>query len=90
MTEAITLTLPGSVVDVLAARIVNCVAAEIAGLRRAELPVYFTTDEAADYLRCKPQRIYDLVSERKLPVLKEGSRSLFRREHLDALVKERE
>ena len=90
VTEPITLTLPGNVIDALAARIVSGVAAEIAGMKRAESPVYFTNDEAADYLRCKPQRIYDLVSERKLPVLKEGSRSLFRREHLDALVKERE
>ena len=90
MTEPITLTLPGNVIDALAARIVACVTAEIGGVKGVALPVYFTNDEAADYLRCKPQRIYDLVSERKLPVLKEGSRSLYRREHLDAVVKERE
>ncbi|HWK28076.1 MAG TPA: helix-turn-helix domain-containing protein [Solirubrobacter sp.] len=44
---------------------------------------YLTTDEAADYLRCKPQRIHDLTSQGRLRVCKDGSRSLFRREDLD-------
>lgn len=42
--------------------------------------------EAASYLRCDRQRIYDLVSQERLRCAKDGSRSLFRREWLDAHV----
>jgi excisionase family DNA binding protein len=47
---------------------------------------WLTVDEAAAYLRCAPQRIYDLVSERKIAPARDGRRLLFRREQLDALV----
>jgi excisionase family DNA binding protein len=47
---------------------------------------YLTVNEAADYLRCSAQRIYDLCCSRKLAPLKDGSRSLFRRDDLDAVL----
>lgn len=45
-----------------------------------------TVEEAADYLRCKPPRIYDLTSQGKLRVHKDGARSLYRRSSLDAVL----
>ncbi len=60
-------------------------AAEILAERQrvAEPPPYLTVDEAAEYLRCKPKRIYDLTSQRRLPFVKDGSRTLLRRVDLD-------
>ena len=42
-----------------------------------------TVEEAAEYLRCKPKRIYDLTSQRRLAFIKDGSRTLIRRDALD-------
>jgi excisionase family DNA binding protein len=39
--------------------------------------------EAAEHLGCKPQRIYDLVSQRRIPHERDGSRLLFKRADLD-------
>ena len=49
---------------------------------------YMTVAEAADFLRCKPQRIYDLRSARKLKAYSDGSRALISREELQRLVTE--
>ena len=90
MKLSVEIPLAGPALDALA----SAVAARLLESMDAKSPPsgipYLTTAEAAEYLRCKPQRIYDLVSMRQLPVLKEGKRSLFRREHLDALVTEPE
>ena len=50
---------------------------------RPHVPVE-TVAEAAEYLRCKPQRIYDLRSSGRLPRHGDGSRVLIRRADLDA------
>lgn len=67
-------------------------AAEIAAKRvTAELQAhspYLTVPEAANYLRCSRQRLYDLTSARVLPVFKDGRKSYFRREDLDAYLAE--
>jgi excisionase family DNA binding protein len=47
---------------------------------------YLTTAEAAEFLRCKPQRIHDLLSARRLTRLKEGRRTLVVREEVEALL----
>lgn len=39
--------------------------------------------EAAAYLNCHRQRIYNLVSDRTIPFRKDGSRLLFRLSELD-------
>jgi excisionase family DNA binding protein len=41
---------------------------------------------AADYLKCPPSRIYALTSAGRLPVHKDGSRSLYSRAELRAFV----
>lgn len=46
-----------------------------------------TPKEAADYLRCSRQRVYDLCSQNHLTHEKEGSRTLIRREELDRHLK---
>ena len=45
---------------------------------------YLTVAEAAAYLRAKPQRVYDLLSARRLTRHKDGSRTLVSRAELDA------
>jgi excisionase family DNA binding protein len=48
---------------------------------------WLNVDEAAAYLKCKRQRIYDLSSEGRIPVHREGIRLLFSRRELDGWIK---
>ena len=48
---------------------------------------YLDSAEAAELLRCTPQRVRRLVHERRLPVLKDGRRLLFSRAALDAYLR---
>ncbi len=45
---------------------------------------WLTVGEAAEYLRCPKSRVYSLVSARRIPFVKDGSRTLFRRSELDS------
>jgi excisionase family DNA binding protein len=47
---------------------------------------WLNTKQAAAYLACKPDRIHDLCQLGRLHPHKDGSRSLFRREDLDACL----
>lgn len=49
---------------------------------------YLAVDQAARYMACAPKRIYDLCSQRRIPFAKDGSRTLLRREDLDAYLEE--
>jgi excisionase family DNA binding protein len=51
--------------------------------RPSESTPWLTVQQAADHLACRPQRIYNLVSQRRLRHVKDGSRVLFRRQWLD-------
>lgn len=55
---------------------------------RVSQPQYFTSKEAAEYLRCSVGRIHNLVNEKRLPPRKEGARLLFTRDDLDGLVQQ--
>lgn len=44
--------------------------------------------EAAEVLRCKPQRVYDLRCAGRLPKTTEGGRAVVRRSDLEGLVDE--
>ena len=44
--------------------------------------------EAAEVLRCKPQRVYDLRCAGRLPKTTEGGRAVVRRSDIDRLVDE--
>ncbi|MCB0828870.1 MAG: helix-turn-helix domain-containing protein [Solirubrobacterales bacterium] len=73
--------IPDELVEAIAARVV-----ELTGNPKAS-PL-MTVSEAADYLRCQPKRIYDLTSQRRIDFVKDGSRTLVRREALDRYLSE--
>jgi excisionase family DNA binding protein len=73
-----TLQLPPELLEQIAEKV-----ADILAENRADLPQYLTPAEAADYIRASKQRVYDLTSTGRLPVCKDGSRSLYRRLDLD-------
>jgi excisionase family DNA binding protein len=48
---------------------------------------YMTIDETAVYLRCRRQRIYDLLSQRRLSRIKDGGRTLISRAELEEYLR---
>ena len=75
MSDGLILTLPPELVERIAER-----AAELLAEReRPAEPELLTPVEVAEHLRCKPQRVYDLVWQGRLPCRKDGSRVLIRR-----------
>jgi excisionase family DNA binding protein len=78
--------LPAEVLEAIVAEVEQRVVARLA---EHEPPAEFlTVDEAADLLRAKPQRVYDLCSAGVLRRFKDGARTLISRsellEHLGA------
>ncbi len=72
------LAVPPELIEALAARV-----AEILDERqRPAAPEMLTVGEAAELLRCRRQRVYDLLSQGRLPHLKDGARVLIRRAEL--------
>ena len=72
--------------------LVEAVAQRVAGLLVERLPAqrgpepWLDVDAAAEYLACRPHRVYDLVAEGRVRCAKDGRRSLFRREWLDVYL----
>jgi excisionase family DNA binding protein len=79
----LTVDLPQELVEEIAAR-----AAAIISERDGDGDGWLTVAEAADYLRCSTGRMYQLVSARRIPFEKDGSRVLFRRSRIDRWVEE--
>jgi excisionase family DNA binding protein len=74
--------LPEELVEAMAQR-----AAELVLEQAPEEPdEWLTTQGAADYLKCGRRRIFNLVSEGRIPVHREGARLLFKRSELDAWI----
>jgi len=48
--------------------------------------IYLTVNEAAELLRCKPQRIYNLLYERQIDRYRDGGRILIRRDEIESWV----
>lgn len=69
-------------VERVAGRVAELVAEQLRPPAAPPSP-WLNVDEAAEYLRCAPKRIYDLVSQGRLPAHRDGKRLLFRREELD-------
>jgi excisionase family DNA binding protein len=65
-------------------RIADALAARLGREQAAE--GYMNADQAAEYLACDRARIYDLVGRGALRCTREGRRTLFRREWLDAIL----
>lgn len=81
---ALAIGLPPELVDAIAERVAAQLAVAAPAPER-----WVGVDVAADHLACKPQRIYNLVHERRLPHRKEGGRLLFRLSELDNWLQDR-
>lgn len=66
----------------LVARVAVEVVAALAQQTAGATP-WMTTSEAAEYLRCRPDRLKVLASQGRIPVTKEGARNLYHRDALD-------
>lgn len=80
--------IPSNVVALDARQLIELadLVAERLAVNGGEQSPWLTVDEAADYLRCKPKRVYDLLSQQRLPRHKDGSRVLLHRAELDAYL----
>lgn len=78
------LQLPDDVVEAIARRAAELVLQRLDDLAPAS--EWLSIDEAAAFLRCKPQRIYDLRSDGRLSRHAEGGRALVARRELALLV----
>ena len=76
---------PPDFADELARR----VAEQLAEVVTAPAEPYLDVDQAAAYLACDKDRIYDLKGLGRLRFVKDGRRLLFRREWLDAALETR-
>jgi excisionase family DNA binding protein len=55
-----------------------------AATRNGSASPYLTVQEASEYLRCKPQRVHDLLSQGRLTRFKDGGRTLVSRAEIEA------
>jgi excisionase family DNA binding protein len=87
--SALRLTVPPAMLETIAELVAPLVAERLAELdvdgARSE-PDYLTVAEAAERLRASRQRVYDLLSSRRLRRFKDGSRVLVSRAELDAYL----
>lgn len=82
--RTLSLTLPPDLVEVIAQR-----AAEIVLERQASRGAdsYLDVARAAEFLACPKSRLYALVSAKRIPYYKDGSRTLFSRRELHEWVR---
>lgn len=83
------LVVPEALVERIADRAAETVLARLNACTATRASAYLTVGEAATYLRCKPQRVYDLCSARRLTRYKDGSRVLVLRAEIDAGIYKR-
>jgi excisionase family DNA binding protein len=82
MSDDLAFLLPPGFIDRVAERVAEILRSEFAPASEP-LADYLNVDEAANYLRAKPHRVYDLVSSGRLSRFKDGSRLLVKRTELD-------
>ena len=80
--NALNFSFPPDRVEAIAAR-----AAELVADRPREADGFLDVAGAAEFLACPPSRIYALVSARRIPHHRDGSRLLFDRDELRAWVR---
>jgi predicted DNA-binding transcriptional regulator AlpA len=87
-----TSALPASALDLLLDEFVDRVADRVVHRLEAREPrpetELLNLTEAAEVLRCKPQRIYQLRSTGRLPRTVEGGRAIVRRSDIERLIEE--
>jgi excisionase family DNA binding protein len=81
-TSPLALTVPPELLEAVAERAAEMLAERLEVGARPE--PWLTVDQAAEHLACPKSRIYALVSARRIPHRKDGSRLLFRASELDA------
>jgi excisionase family DNA binding protein len=84
VTADLTITLPTDTAEAIAQRAAAIVLERLSAEPR--IAEYLTVSEAAEYLRAKPQRIYDLLSSGRLTRHKDGRRVLVSRAEIDAYL----
>ena len=84
MTE-LALPVPPELVDAIAERAAELLEERVSTIWDTASP-WLYVDEAADYLRCSRQRVYDLKSSGRIVSAQDGKRSLFHRDVLDAYL----
>ncbi|HZO77786.1 MAG TPA: helix-turn-helix domain-containing protein [Solirubrobacteraceae bacterium] len=67
-------------------RLAELLAPRLAKVATAEAPTWLDVGQAAEHVRCPKSRIYSLVSAKRIPHHRDGSRLLFRRAELDRWV----
>ncbi len=75
------LRVPEELVEAVAQRAAEIVLEQLAAPDQSS--PWLTVPEAAEYLRASRQRIYDLLSSRRLTRHRDGTRVLIRRDELD-------
>jgi excisionase family DNA binding protein len=85
--EGLQLLLSAHAVAVLVDQVTARVLERLMADRKEHPSPYLTVCEAAEYLRCSRQRIYDLLSQRRLTRVKEGSRTLVSRDEIERHLK---
>jgi excisionase family DNA binding protein len=78
--------IPAELVDEIAERAAELVLERLEPEQPTAPGPYLTIAEAAELLRCRRQRVYDLLSARRLQRFKDGSRVLVRRDEIDAYL----
>ena len=79
--------LPPAAVDVIAERAAAIVLERLAAeCTPASSSPYLTIPEAAELLRCKRQRVDDLLSQGRLTRYKDGDRTLVSRAEIEAML----
>jgi excisionase family DNA binding protein len=83
VTRGLTLDLPPELIETIAQRVAEILTEHQNG---HEPDAYLDVPGAAEFLACPTSRIYSLVSAKRLPVHRDGSRLLFDRAELRAYV----
>ena len=84
---SLTLALPRDVLEQLVEQVTARVVERLKTAQDTPPPKMLTVKQAADYMRAKPQRIYDLLAQRKLTRYKDGGRTLLSREEVEAHIR---
>ncbi len=80
--DRLALRVPEELVEAVAQRAAEIVLEQLSGRSHPASP-WLTVPEAAEYLRASRQRIYDLLSSRRLTRHRDGTRVLIRLDELD-------
>jgi excisionase family DNA binding protein len=91
--QCVWVTIPDELIEEIAARVVRRVLGELPLAEQGstgQRSPYMSIPEAAAFLRCSRQRIDDLLSQRLLPRVKDGRRTLIPCTALENYLADRE